>query len=389
MILQSQTTSVMEFVFWLLAALIFYVYVGYPIVLVVLQGLFGKPAGKAECQPSVSILIPAFNEAEIMAAKIRNTLALDYPRELLEIVVASDGSTDGTADIAKAHVDGRVRFFDFPENRGKVAVLNDTVPHLRGEIVVFSDASAMLAPDSMRELVTAFSNPKVGAVSGVYGIANKAVANLGRQEDFYWSYETFLKTMESRLGTLTGAHGAFYAIRRSLYPFPLADTINDDFVIPTSVIRQGFRIAYETRARALEEAEYTEGFRRRVRITAGNFEQVGEIRKLLGPSQPLTLFCFLSHKAGRLLVPPAMVGLLACSLVLASIRPYSWFLIAQAVFYGVALIGAFVRLRPAVLRLPYYFCRINAAFFVWLYQVWFRGRAATASGSKRSPVAWT
>jgi len=165
----------------------------------------------------------------------------------------------------------------------------------------------MLAKDSLKHLISNFADPRVGAVSGVYRVVNKGRANLGAQEDLYWKYETFLKMHEARIGGLTGAHGSLYAIRKTLYPFPAVGTINDDFVIPTSVLRQGFRIAYETKAVSYEEAEEMEGFGRRVRISAGNVEQLREAKALLWPPRPLALFCFLSHKGGRLLVPPALM----------------------------------------------------------------------------------
>ena len=148
-----------------------------------------------------------------------------------------------------------MRVFDYPINRGKIIALNDTVPHLTGEILAFSDASSMLAPDSMRQLVMHFADPTVGAVSGVYKVRGKEQAELGVQEGFYWKYETFLKVQEAKLGSILGAHGSLYAIRRSLYPFPAAGTINDDAVIPIRILQQGYRVSYEPKAVAYEEAQ--------------------------------------------------------------------------------------------------------------------------------------
>src|SRR5437868_9511076 len=187
-------------IFWLSAALVAYAYIGYPLLLWMLQFVFRRPVKKAGIEPSVSLLISAYNEAAVIAAKIKNSLVLDYPTDKLEIVVASDGSTDATAQIVRelaATVGaGRVRLLEFPENRGKVTALNDAVPQLRGEIVVFSDASSMLGADSVRKLVANFADARVGAASGVYLVLNKDASYLGLQEDFYWNYESFLNLQE-------------------------------------------------------------------------------------------------------------------------------------------------------------------------------------------------
>ena len=380
-------------VFWASTLLIFYVFVGYPLLLWLFQLLFHRPVRKDTIEPSVSVLIAAYNEADVIGQKIRNSFALDYPAECLEIVVASDGSSDATAQIVRSLIpkagQTTLRLLDYPENRGKLTVLNESIPQLSGEIVVFSDASSMVDPTALRHLIANFADTRVGAVSGVYKVLRKEVANLGPQEDLYWKYETFLKVQEAKLGALTGAHGSLYAMRRSLYPFPPAGTINDDFVIPTSVLRHNLRIAYEPKAVAFEEAEEMEGFGRRVRITAGNVSQLREIKGLLRPFRPVVLFCFLSHKAARLAVPLAMVAAFVSTLLLLGSPLYNWLMVGQIAFYGLALAGAFVRLKPRVLRLPYYFCKINASLFVWLYYLVSKRKDPPASDGKRPGVVWT
>ena len=229
-----------KFLFWVSAGFAVYVYLGYPILLWGLQAVFRSAPQQPKLEPSVSLLVAAYNEAAVIADKIRNSLALDYPADKLEVVVASDGSKDGTAEIARSLASGepagRIRLINFEKNRGKMAVLNDAVPQLRGDIVAFSDASSMLASDSLRVLVQSFSDPRVGAASGVYRLLKKDQARLGAQEDLYWKYETFLKVQEAKLGAFTGAHGSLYAIRRALYPFPSENTINDDFTIPMRIL---------------------------------------------------------------------------------------------------------------------------------------------------------
>src|SRR5208282_3236260 len=343
-----------------------------------LQALFRGARSPQPAEPSVSLLVAAYNEAAVIADKIRNALALDYPPGKLEIVVASDGSKDATVEIVQSFVKnqagGRIRLLNYEENRGKMAVLNDAIPQLSGEIVAFSDASSMLAADSLRTLVCCFNDPRVGAASGVYRLLKKDQAQLGSQEDLYWKYETFLKVQEAKLGTFTGAHGSLYAIRRELYPFPPLATINDDFTIPMRILERGHRVAYEPAAVAYEEAHEMEGFSRRVRITAGNIEQLREIKSLLWPPRPFVLFCLLSHKTGRLVVPVFMLTALAANIILREQFPYNWLLLGQGLFYGLAALGAIVSL-PKVLRLPYYFCMINSALFAWVYQALRHGRA--------------
>jgi len=380
-------------IFWLSAALVVYAYIGYPLLLWMLQFLFRRPVQKAAIEPSVSLLISAYNEATVIAAKVRNSLALDYPAEKLEIVVASDGSKDATAKIVRALAEtegaGRVRLLEFPENRGKVTALNDAVPQLRGEIIIFSDASSMLAVDSVRKLAANFADARVGAASGVYQVLNKDASTLGHQEDFYWKYETFLKLQEAKIGALAGAHGSLYAMRRALYPFPPPSTINDDFVIPTSVLKHGMRIAYEPEAVAYEEAHEMAGFGRRVRIMAGNIEQMREAKGLLWRPRPLTLFCFLSHKGARIVVPLALLTMLVSNLMLWHAPVYHWMAWAQILFYSCALLGALGILHWKALRLPYYFCMINASLFVWMYYRIARGRRRSSSGGSRPGVVWT
>lgn len=363
-----------EVLFWVAAAFVAYTYVGYPLVLVALRAVIRHPVERKPIEPFVSILVPAYNEARVIGDKIRNVLGIDYPADRYELVVACDGPTDGTSEIVRGLADGvRVKAVLFEQNRGKLHVLNDVVPRLQGEIVAFSDASSMLEPQAIRRLVSNFADRHVGAASGVYRVQKKDQAHLGRQEDLYWKYETFLKTQEAALGSILGAHGSLYAIRRDLYPFPPPDTINDDYVIPLRIVQRGYRVAYEPDAVAYEEAHEMGGFGRRVRIMAGNVEQLREIGPLLWPPRPLMLFFFLSHKAARLLVPAALVAAAMANLFLLGTPVYRTTAIVQLVFYGLVIVGGVWQLRPKVLRLPYYFCMINAAVLVGAYHV-LRGR---------------
>ena len=366
-------------IFWLSAGLAVYVYVGYPVLLAILRRVAKRPVAKRPFEPSVSLLVAAYNEADVIEEKIRNALALDYPAEKLEIAIACDGPKDGTTEIARRAAaeigEGRVHVFAYPVNRGKLHVLNDTIPQLSGEIVAFSDASSMLAPDAMRTLVANFADVKVGAASGVYRVLRGDEASLGKQEDFYWKYETYLKLAEADVGSILGCHGSLYAIRRALYPFPKPGTINDDYVIPMRILSRGYRVAYEPGAVAFEEAHEMGGFSRRVRIMTGNFEQLREMGALISPLRPGPLFFFLSHKAGRLVVPIAMLAMLISNAFLLDRPLYRIVFALQLGFYALVLLGALVALKPKILRLPYYFCMINAAAFLGMYHALRGGRS--------------
>jgi poly-beta-1,6-N-acetyl-D-glucosamine synthase len=358
-----------ELVFWIAVLIPLYAFAGYPLVLLGLGLTFHREVKKGPIRPLVSLLIPAYNEARVIARKIENSLALEYPADRIEIVVVSDGSSDSTVDIARhaAWETGGVRVLALTKNSGKVAALNAAVSELRGEIIVFSDASAMLAPDSVGRLVENFADPTVGAASGRYRVVKPNEVNIGGSEDIYWKYEGFLKAQESRLASTLGAHGHLHAIRRELYPFPPAETINDDYVIPLSVLGRGFRAVYEPTAVVYEEAREMTGFGRRIRIMAGNLQQLQHLGRVLSPWQPLPLLFFLSHKVVRLLVPFAMVLALAANFWLLAWQAYRVLLCAQLLFYALAVFGLTGRLQPRALRLPFYFCMVNSAAFFGLY----------------------
>lgn len=349
-----------------------YAYAGYPLTLLALRRVLHREVRKAPITPRVSLLIPAYNERSNIERKIRNSLTLDYPPGQLDIVIACDGSRDGTPQLAKALAEedeagGRVRVLDFPVNRGKIMTLNAAVEQIDADIIVFSDASAILNADAVKILVRNFADRKVGAVSGKYTVIKPHEVNIGASEDFYWRYETFMKTQEGQLSSTLGGHGHLHAIRRELYPFPPPGTINDDYIIHASVIAKGWRAVYEPEAVIREEAHEMTGFGRRVRIMAGNIQQLREIKPLLKPLRPLPLFFFLCHKGLRLLVPFAMLGALICNLLLLNRPAYATLFAIQVIFYLLAIGGSVARLRPKFLMLPYYFSMINAATFLGAY----------------------
>ena len=369
-----------ESIFWLAASVVLYAFAGYPLLLLLLRLAIHREVRKAPIRPHVSLLIPAYNEARVIARKIANSLALEYPKDRIEIVIVSDGSSDQTVPIARS-VSG-VRVIALLRNRGKVAALNTAIPHLRGDVVVFSDASAVLAPDCLARLVENFADPSVGAVSGRYCTVQPNEVNIGASENLYWKYEAFIKVQESRLASTLGGHGHLHAIRKELYPFPGPETINDDYVISISVLGRGFRAVHEPAALVFEEAREMTGFGRRIRIMAGNLQQLRHLPDLFHPFQPLPLLFFLSHKVMRLVVPFAMLAALTANFFLMASPTFRVLLCGQLMFYALAAAGWTGRLHPRGLRLPFYFCMVNSAAFFGLYH------ALHEAATRRRSMAW-
>jgi len=364
--------TALQTVFWISALLVAYTYVGYPLTIYVLSRLFGRRNQPAEIRdeqtPSLSLLIAAYNERSVIAERIENALNMDYPSDKLEIVVASDGSTDGTNEIVRCYADRGVVLLPFPQRRGKSVVLNDAIGRLRGEVMILSDANTMMDRQAAKRLARWFSDPMVGAVSGWLDLYD---SRTGRNADgVYWRYENFLKRCEGRLHAVLGANGAIYAMRRALYqPIP-SDTLIDDLTIPLlAKLRTGCRIVYDKQAVAREETapDIQSEFRRRARIGAGGFQAIARLWPLLHPRFGWTAFAFLSHKILRWASPFFLVGMLLSNLLLAGDHSYRTLLLGQLAFYALAIVGSKIALQGWVgrlLRLPTLFTTVNAALLV-------------------------
>ncbi len=367
--------------FFLCAAPVSYCYLGYPMLIRLLAGWFGREAGPPAGNdlPTVTILIAAHDEEAVIGARIRDALATDYPASLLDVVVASDGSTDGTASIVRGFGTDRVRLLEFTARRGKAAVLNDAIPASRGDVVLLSDANTQIEPTAARRLARWFADPAVGVVCGRLILTDPTS---GKNVDgLYWKYETFLKRCEGRLGALLGSNGAIYAVRKDRFvPIPVG-TIVDDFIIPLLVkLGSGSAIVYDGDAVAREETPpgLNDEFRRRVRIGAGGFQSLGLLWRLLDPRRGWIALAFFSHKLLRWTCPFFLLGMLGSSMVLSDGPFYRWCLIAQLAFYLLASIVALappgVRF-PKILRLPALFTGMNLALLV--------GFGRWASGTQR------
>ena len=385
--------------FWLSALLILYTYAGYPILLVLLARIFPRrPIPKEETPPApfptVTLLIAAYNEQAILRARLENALQLDYPAERLQILVAADGSSDATVQIAESFAP-RVEVAFAPERRGKMAAVDRAMGLARGEIIVMSDANNFYQPECLRRLVTPFSDPRVGIVTGGKSIL-KGDGVLGESEGLYWKYESFIKKQETRLGCTTGVAGEILALRRSIYRPSPAWVINDDFYIALAAIRDGHDVVYVPGAVSYERvsASAADEMARRARIVAGRFQVMALARQTLPWKRPLVVWQIVSHKFLRPLVPIAMIGALLANLAavlwppspsnLALLRlgnPYNWiFLIIQLIFYLAAWMGSrfdLPGLPGKLLYLPTFLVNSNLATLTGLYRFATRRQKST------------
>lgn len=361
---------------WASLILIVYVYLGYPLLIFAWSrtkhGHATDSEPPAAVLPSVTLIIPACNEEQWIQSKIKNTLALNYPRESLQIIIASDGSTDRTVEIAREFEGRGIEVVPFAERHGKQEMLNQLVLRAAGEIIVASDAHAMLEPTALRLLVRHFADPSVGAVTGRRVCIVQAKSKPSAGESLYWCYESWIKESESRLHSCLGAHGQLYAVRKSV--FPRVERVSDDFYIPMKVIAAtGLRVIFEPEAIAHipAAARLRIELERKVRAHAALLTVLPALRELLLPWRTPLWWQYISHHVLRMFVPLAMVLAFLSSAILAeSSGFYRFVLIAQCISYGLAGIGFVLTrwgLRPKLFYVPFYFVFANVAVaLAWL-----------------------
>ena len=355
-------------VFWASGATIVATYVAFPVGLLVRGALMRRPVRSAAIEPSVSIIIAARNEAADIGRRLDTLAALDYPRDCLEVFIASDGSEDATAAIVAGWSERGVKLLDLPRV-GKADALNAAVAASSGDVLVFSDANSMFAPDAIRALVRRFADPEVGGVAGDqrYDAAGGADA-LAEGERGYWDLDRLLKIAESRAGNVVSATGAIYAIRRELFR-PVATGVTDDFYTSVAVVAQGRRLVFARDAIAFEPPARSGGdeFGRKVRIMTRGLRGTILMRELLDPRQHGFYALQLAwHKIFRRLMVVPLLGLFAASLLLIGRgRIYTLGALAQLAGYGLGLTGLALRDRPAgrnkLLSFPAFFCLVNLA----------------------------
>lgn len=354
--------------FWLAAGVVFYSYLGYPALIHLAARLRPAPPAREDddATPTVTVVIAARNEEACLEEKLRNLLALDYPRDRMEIVVGSDGSTDRTEAIAGGFAQDGVRLLALPGPRGKAAVLNDAVALARGEILVMTDARQSLADDSVRRLVACFADPTVGAVSGELHLLSSPDSP-ARGVGLYWRYEKAVRLAESRFDSTVGVTGAIYALRKALFKPLDPRTILDDVAVPMEIVMGGHRVLFAPKAAAFDRiaSDPEREYRRKVRTLAGNYQLLALRPALLDPLRNRLFWQLVSHKLSRLAVPWCLVLLLLTSALLLRMH---WFyalaLGAQLAFYGLALAGWRNARRRRPLRLtslPYTFGLLNLA----------------------------
>jgi cellulose synthase/poly-beta-1,6-N-acetylglucosamine synthase-like glycosyltransferase len=356
-----------ELGFWSACAAIVFIYIGYPLALALLSLFLTRRVKKDDAfKPFLTIVVSAFNEREHICATIENKLALDYPADKLEIIVTSDGSTDGTDDIVQSFVDRGVRYIRQEPRQGKSAALNKMVAEANGEIVVVSDANSIYEKDAVGKLVRNFADPCVGYVTGKMIYVNEFGSRVGSGCTAYMTYENYLRELETRVGSVIGVDGGIDAFRKSLF-VPLAPGALPDFVVPLQVIQGGNRVIYEKDALLQEAtlADPSDEWRMRVRVILRSFHALYSMKALLNPFRfPLISFQIMSHKVLRYMVGIFQICALGFNVGLASTSIFYLGLLAlHFLFYLLAIMGSSElvgRFVPGATH-AFYFCLLNAS----------------------------
>jgi cellulose synthase/poly-beta-1,6-N-acetylglucosamine synthase-like glycosyltransferase len=365
--------------FWISIIFIVYTYFGYPLLITLLAHIFPKKVSFQQTYPTITLLIAAYNEENIIEKKLRNCLELDYPKHKLQILVATDGSTDRTVSIIRTFASEGIEYTFIPERQGKMAAITRALTESKGDIIVFSDANNMYVRNTILELVKPFSDQTVGGVVGSKKII-KDNNNLGASEGLYWKYESFIQKQETSLGCCTAAQGEIFAIRKDLFTTPPSWVINDDAWIAWEIIKKDYRLVYKPEALSHERISPSakDEIIRRKRINAGRFMMIKNMRKLLPWKKPLVTWQIISHKIFRPLLPFAMIGAFIFNMIAVFVpdqshtteifwlsSPYNYvFFICQILFYILAYIGSFLKKGTVIqkaLYLPTFLVNSNFA----------------------------
>lgn len=367
----------MKILFYISLFLILYTYVIYPFLLFLFVKIFTKKRKKEfgnEYFPKISMIISAYNEEDVISDKISNCLELNYPEDKLEILLGSDGSIDNTNKIIKYKKNDRIKIFLYDVRVGKTGVLNKLVPESTGEILIFSDASSIYEHNALKEIIKPFKDKNIGGVCGRLLFKNNNANPGGEGEKLYWSYETAIKKLESKINSFVGASGAIYAIRKKLFRKLPEEAIIDDFLISMSILIKGYKlifreeaVAYETTAGSMKDE-----FKRRVRIGSGNFQSIKYLRPLLFNKNIKRVITFWSHKLLRWTVPIALLILLITNIFLFGLNTFfSIALIMQGILYLSFFLGWFLdkkNIKMGILYIPYYFVFMNLGLLVGFWK---------------------
>lgn len=371
--------------------IIFYTYVGYPLLLSVLAVFKSSKKNKAVAElPFVTIIIAAYNEEAVIADKIKNIFAADYPTEKLQVIVAAQGSTDHTAAIASSY--SGVSVLQSAERKGKSVAVNEAVEKAQHSIIVLTDANTLLAPQTLQKLVSHLNDPAIGAVAGEKKVVDANGAAVSG-EGMYWRYESWLKQQETDFYTVVGAAGELFAFKKELFvPIP-ANTVTDDFFLSLSINMQGKKVAYAADAVSTEAASLflADEWKRKIRIAAGGIQSLGLVQKALNPFRyPLLSFQFFSHRVLRwLLCGPALIVLLLANGILVFTTGgvfYSIFFLLQVLFYVFALVGYLLlkqKISFFLLTIPFYIVFMHAAMMTGLVRYFTTGQSVLWEKAQR------
>lgn len=387
----------MIIIFWVSLFLIIYTFVGYGVLLFILvriKRFFKKTSSFDPDQvlPGVTVLVAAYNEEDLIEEKIKNTLELDYPKEKLQVILITDGSSDRTVEKASNWKDILLLHEDI--RAGKMAAIKRAMPFIQTEIIVFTDANTFLNKTALKELVKHYQNKKVGAVAGEKRILVQESADASSAgEGFYWKYESALKKWDYELYSNVGAAGELFSIRTSLYEPVESDTIIDDHMIAMRIAEKGYIIAYEAAAYAMEtaSANTAEELKRKIRIAAGGIQSIGRLKKAANPfNYPILTFQYISHRVLRWTITPfllILVFLLNGWICFNNPQMiYKVLFGGQVVFYLLSLLGLFFesrQIRVKAFFVPYYFCVMNYAVIAGIVRFFKKNQSAAWEKSKR------
>ncbi len=373
----------LRFLFFFSFLLVFYCYIGYGILiylLVKLKKLFPSNSTLQpvpDFEPEITLVVAAYNEADFIERKIRNSLELDYPTGKLRMIFITDGSTDGTPEIIREF--SQILLLHQPERKGKVAAMNRAIKYVETPYVIFSDANTLLNTSCVREIVKHYIDPRVGGVAGEKKIISKQKdMAAGAGEGIYWKYESLLKKLDSEFYTVVGAAGELFSVKTELFHEAAEDTIIEDFVQSLQICMEGYVIRYEPRAFAVETASATmrEEQKRKIRIAAGAFQAMRILKNLFNFRRyPVLSFQYISHRVLRwTLCPISLIVCFISNFLLVHYEAagfYQVVLLAQIVFYAMAVTGylfASRNLKIKALYIPYYFLFMNLSVFMGFYR---------------------
>ena len=382
----------MVIVFWISLFIVFYTYIGYGILLYVLvhiKRLFIQPIKRVDGSftPSLTLIVAAYNEASVIEEKIKNTLALIYPKDKLHIIFVTDGSTDNTTSIITNYP--KIQLLHKDARSGKINAVHRAMGQVKTEIVVFTDANTFLNEHALLRIAKHYTDPKVGAVSGEKRVVIEANADATAGEGFYWKYESALKKWDAELYSVVGAAGELFSVKTDLYVAVEPDTLLDDFMISMKIAMKGFKIAYDPDAYAIEcsSESLKEEYKRKVRIAAGGIQSIIRTSKLFNPFfMPLLGFQYISHRVLRWTITPFLMILVVFANAYLVVNNFTLLftliLLGQIGFYSLAILGWLLErkeIRIKILFIPYYFCFMNYCVLAGIYQYFF---------TKKQTILW-